>query len=154
MLESVFTFIPTFALILFFLDLGMMLFRWSTLQNAVREGCRYAVTYQTQGGVGQDASVEQVVQRYSLGLVKTTDTPNRIHVDYYSPANPNTAITTGGNVPGNIVEVSVQGIGLNWIMPLSGTIAGPLYASAPLTLNVRSADILGGLPAGVSSVAR
>jgi Flp pilus assembly protein TadG len=69
MLESVFTFIPTLALILFFADLGMMLFRWSTLQNAVREGCRYAVTFQTQGASGQDASVESVVQKYSLGLV-------------------------------------------------------------------------------------
>jgi hypothetical protein len=82
------------------------------------------------------------------------DNPNRIHVDYYSPASPNTAITTGGNVPGNVVEVSVQGIDLAWMMPLSGTIAGPFYASLPLTLNVRSSDILGGYPAGVSSITR
>src|ERR1700676_734995 len=77
MLESVFTFLPLLAVILFFLDLGFMLFRWSTLQNAVREGCRYAVTFQTNGGAGQDASVEQVVQRYaSLPLrlnVRTSD---------------------------------------------------------------------------------
>src|ERR1700730_11636147 len=107
-LESAFTFIPLLAMILFFADLGMMLYRWSTLQNAVREGCRYAVTFQTQGGAGQDTSVEQVAQRYAFGLVKTSDNPNRIHVDYYSPANPNTAITPGGNVPGNVVEVSVH----------------------------------------------
>ncbi len=154
MLESVFTFLPMLALILFFLDMGMMLFRWSTLQNAVREGCRYAITYQTQGAAGQDASVEQVVQRYAFGLVKASDSPNKIHVDYYSPANPNTPIAVGGNVPGNVVEVSVQGVTLAWMMPLSGTIVGPFYASLPLTLNVRSADILGGLPAGVSSINR
>ena len=153
-LESVFTFLPLLAVILFFLDLGFMLFRWSTLQNAVREGCRYAVTFQTNGGAGQDASVEQVVQRYAFGLVKTTDSPNLIHVDYYNPASPNTAITTGGNIPGNVVEVSVQGINLAWIMPLSGTLAGPLYASLPLRLNVRSSDILGGYPAGVNSISR
>jgi Flp pilus assembly protein TadG len=153
-LESVFTFLPLLAMILFFADLGMMLYRWSTLQNAVREGCRYAVTFQTQGGAGQDGSVEQVVQRYAFGLVKTSDNPNRIHVEYYSPASPNTAITTGGNVPGNVVEVSVQGINLAWMMPLSATIAGPFYASLPLTLNVRSSDILGGYPAGVSSITR
>ena len=153
-LESVFTFIPTLALILFFADLGMMLFRWSTLQNAVREGCRYAITFQTQGGIGQDSSVQQVVQRYAFGLVKTSDSPNRIHVDYYSPANPNTAIAAGGNVPGNVVEVSVQGVNLAWMMPLSGTLAGPLYATLPLSLTVRSSDILGGYPAGVSGIAR
>ncbi len=153
-LESAFTFIPMLAVILFFADLGMMLFRWSTLQNAVREGCRYAVTFQTQSGAGQDSSVQQVVQKYSFGLVKTSDSPNRIHVDYYSPSNPNTAIVTGGNIPGNVVEVSVQGVSLAWMMPLSGTLASPLYATLPLTLNVRSSDILGGYPAGVSSIAR
>src|ERR1700704_169893 len=154
MLESVFTFLPLLAVILFFLDIGMMLFRWSTLQNAVREGCRYAVTFQTNGGAGQDASVEQVVQRYAFGLVKTTDSPNLIHVDYYNPASPNTAITTGGNIPGNVVEVTVQGINLAWIMPLSGTLAGPLYSTLPLRLNVRASDIRGGFPAGVNGISR
>src|SRR5450631_644917 len=94
MLESVFTFIPMLALILFFADLGFMLFRWSTLQNAVREGCRYAVTFQTKPATGQDASVESVVEKYALGLVKASDSPNLIHVDYYSPSSPNTALAT------------------------------------------------------------
>jgi len=148
--ESVFTFIPMFAMILFFADLGMMLYRWTTLQNAVREGCRYAITFQTSGGAGQDASIEQVVERYAFGLI----TPSEIHVDYYSPASPNTPIGAGGNIPGNVVEVSVQGLNLAWMMPLSGTLAGPLYSALPLSLTVRSSDILGGFPAGASGVAR
>ncbi|MEQ1885107.1 MAG: TadE/TadG family type IV pilus assembly protein [Bryobacteraceae bacterium] len=154
MVESVFTFLPMFALILFFADIGMMLFRWTTLQNAVREGCRYAVTFQTSPGKGQDASVAEVVQRYAFGLVKTTDNPQRIHVDYFSPANPNTPINSGGNVPGNVVEVSVQGLNLSWMFPLSGTFASPFYASVPLQLTVRSSDILGGRPAGTVTIAR
>ncbi len=154
MIESAFTFIPMLALILFFADIGMMLFRWSTLQNAVREGCRYAVTFQTNGASGQDASIENVVQKYSLGLVKASDSPNLIHVDYYSPNSPTTPVATGGNIPGNVVEVSVQGISLAWMMPLSGTLASPLYSTVPLTLTVRASDILGGLPAGVSSISR
>ena len=149
-LETVFTFLPLFALILFFADLGMMLYRWTTLQNAVREGCRYAVTFQTQGGAGQDASIEQVVQRYSFGLVQTSD----IHVDYFSPGSPNTPIAGGGNVPGNVVEVSVQGLNLAWMFPLSGTMAGPIYSSLPVNLTVRSSDILGGYPAGASGINR
>ena len=154
MLESVFTFLPLLAMILFFGDLGMMLFRWTTLQNAVREGCRYAVTFQTRNGAGQDASVEQVVEKYAFGLVAANASPNRIHVDYYSPSSPNTAITTGGNVPGNVVEVSVQGVSLAWMFPLSGTLAGPFYASVPVGVTVRSSDILGGYPAGTTSVNR
>jgi len=38
--ESVFTILPTFALIFAFVDFGLLLFRWATLQNGVREGCR------------------------------------------------------------------------------------------------------------------
>jgi len=154
MLESAFTLLPMFALILGFIDVGMMIFRWATLQNAVREGCRYAITFQTSGSQGQDASIEQVVANYAMGLVKTTDSPNRIKVNYYLPTNLNTPINSGGNVPGNIVEVSVQGIPFSWIMPLSGTFSSPLYAASPLTLNLYSLDMLGGYPAGMTSVIR
>ena len=154
MVECVFTLLPMFALILGFVDVGMMIFRWSTLQNAVREGCRYAITLQTSGNLGQDASIEQVVQSYAMGLVKTTDNPNLIKVNYYSPTDLNTPINSGGNVPGNIVEVSVQAIPFSWIMPLSGTFNNPLYAGSPVKLNVYSLDMLGGYPAGLASVAR
>ncbi len=152
--ECAFTLVPMFALILGFIDVGMMIYRWSTLQNAIREGSRYAITFQTSGGLGQDASVEQVVANYAMGIVKTTDTPNRIIVNYYSPTNMTTPIVSGGNIPGNIVEVSVQGIPFSWIMPLSGTIGAPLYSTSPVTLNLYSLDMLGGYPVGVSSVAR
>jgi Flp pilus assembly protein TadG len=86
-LEGAFTLIPLFALICGFADVALMLFRWSTLQNAVREGCRYAVTFQTFGSLGQDASIEQVVQQYAMSIVSTTDNPQRIFVDYYAPFN-------------------------------------------------------------------
>ena len=152
--ECAFTLVPLFALILGFIDVGMMVYRWSTLQNAVREGCRYAITFQTNGALGQDASIQQVVASYAMGIVKTTDSPNRIMVNYYAPTNMTTPIVSGGNIPGNIVEVSVQGVPFSWIMPLSGTIGQPLYATSPVTLNLYSLDMLGGLPVGVSSVAR
>ena len=58
MVEFAFTILPTFALIFAFVDFGLLLFRWATLQNAVREGCRYAITFQTINGQGQDASIE------------------------------------------------------------------------------------------------
>src|SRR2546430_5265888 len=37
---------PTLAILGGFFDVGMALFTWNTFQNAVREGTRYAVTYQ------------------------------------------------------------------------------------------------------------
>ena len=155
--ESVFTMLPTFALILMFVDISLMLFRRSTLQNAVREGCRYAVTYQTASGLGQDASVEAVVQRFALNFVTTSDNPQHIFVNYYAPTNLNSSIASGGNIPGNVVEVSVQKISYSWIAPLSGSFGGaiPLLGSTtPISIAVYSSDIMGGYPVGVNSVTR
>ncbi len=157
MLESVFTLLPTFALIFAFTDFGLMMFRWSTLQNSLREATRYAVTFRTQAGLGQDASIKNIVQQYALGFVKTTDSPPHIFVNYYSPADLATPFVTGGNVPGNLVEVSVQNLSFAWLAPLSGSYGGsvPFFRSTtPLTLKLYSADILGGYPVGFSSISR
>jgi hypothetical protein len=92
-----------------------------------------------------------------MNFVKTTDTPQHIFVNYYTPTNLNTAIASGGNVPGNVVEVSVQNISFEWLAPLSGSFGAgvPFFRnSTPLSIAVYSSDILGGLPAGVTSVSR
>jgi Flp pilus assembly protein TadG len=154
-IEGVFTILPTFALIFAFLDFGLLLFRWATLQNAVREGCRYAITFQTGNGLGQDASIEAVVQQFAMGIVTTTDTPQHIFVTYYSTTNLNAPIAAGGNVPGDIVEVSVQNVSWAWLAPLSGSFGAniPFFRdTTAIGLNVYSSDILGGFPAGVNSV--
>jgi len=152
--EMAFTILPMFALIFAFADFGLLLFRWSTLQNAVREGVRYAITFQTQSGLGQDASVKSIVQQYAMGIVTTTDTPQHIFVNYYAPAALQTPIpfASGGNAPGNVVEVSVQNISWPWLAPLSGSFS--LRSTTPIALNVYSSDILGGFPAGVTTVQR
>lgn len=155
-IEMAFTMLPMFAIIFAFVDFGLLLFRWSTLQNAVREGCRYAITYQTSGVLGQDASIEAIVQQYALGMVTTTDSPQHIFVNYYAPGSLTTAIpyASGGNIPGNLVEVSVQNISWAWLAPISGSFNGPFRSTTPITLNVYSSDILGGYPAGSNSVSR
>ncbi len=156
-IESAFTFLPTFALVFAMTDFGLMMFRWATLQNAIREATRYAVTFQTQSGYGQDASIKNIVQQYSMGFVTTSDSPQHIFVDYYSPTNLTTPIGSGGNVPGNLVEVSVRNVTFAWLAPLSGGFGAgiPIFGNrSPLTLQLTSADILGGYPVGVSSVAR
>jgi Flp pilus assembly protein TadG len=148
MLESAFTMVPLFALLLGIIDISVMTFRWSTLQNAVREGVRYAITFQTQSGYGQTASIKNVVEQNAFGFVKVSDSPATITVTYLNPD-----LTTGTNTSGNVVEVTAQ-TPFSWIAPLSGSIkGGAKYASSPLTIKVVSADILGGYPAGVTSVA-
>lgn len=156
LVEGVFTIIPTVALILAFVDLGLAIYNWNTLQNAVREGVRYAITFQRSGSLGQTDSIKQVVQQYSMGLVHRTDTPQHIFVCYANPSSPNTCIPSGGNVPGNIVEVSVQNFSYSRLAPLSGSYSSsvaPIYGNrSPVTFKVYSADILGGYPVGMTTV--
>ncbi len=147
--ESSLTMLPLFALILGTADFGFMIFRWTTLQNAVREGVRYAVTFQVDSSGHQDTSIEDQVQTFAMGFVKTTDNPQTIYVKYYNPGTL-AQVTSGGNVPGNLVTVSVQNKLFTWLSPLSGTYAP--RSSPGLTLNVSSSDILGGYPVGVTSV--
>jgi len=150
LIESSFTFLPLLAVILGITDFGMMIFRWSTLQNAVREGSRYAVTFQVDSSGHQDTSIENKVAYYAMGFVKATDSPATIIVKYFNPST-FAQITTNGNQPGNIVQVSVQGVSFSWLAPLTGGYG--LRSTTPLSLNVYSSDILGGYPAGTASVA-
>ncbi len=158
LIEMAFTLIPTIAILVAFVDFGLVLFRWSTLQNAVREGARYAITFQRDAAhsLGQTASIQQVVEKKSMGSVHRTDSPQHIFVCYATTVAPNTCIPSGGNVPGNIVEVSVKNVTWSWLAPLSGSYSSavaPFFRSrSPFNLNVYSADILGGYPVGVNSV--
>ncbi len=149
LVESAFTFLPLLAVILGISDFGMMIFRWSTLQNAVREGCRYAVTFQVDASGHQDTSIKNQVAYHALGFVKTNDSPATIIVKYFNPTT-FAQIVTNGNQPGNIVQVSVQGVSFSWLAPLTGQYG--LRSTTPLSLNVYASDILGGYPVGTNSV--
>ena len=166
LLEMVFFLMPTLALICGFLDIGMVLFTWNTLQNAVREGTRYAITYQMDGSGSQTESIKDTVSTWAMGLVKASSTSSSgpevpyIAVNYYSPptvANPNGSLlpaTGNANAPGNIVEVSIQNYPYSWMAPFSGALtfstATTFYAApgSQLTIAVYSADVLGGAPVG------
>ena len=168
LVEWMFVILPTMALICFFFDLSWALFSWATIQNAVREGCRYAITFQTTTGLGQDASIKSTVAQWSMNMVKTTDTyvdsnghtQSVIQVQYFTQAAPTTPIPTTctptpcGNVPNNIVQVSVQGYALSWLFPFSGTLTNPFHNAVPATISAYSYDVLGGYPAGTLSVTR
>jgi Flp pilus assembly protein TadG len=147
--------VPFLAILCGFFDLCMVVMRWTTLQNAVREGCRYAVTFQRVSGLGQDASIRAAVERASMNLVSASASPPQITVEYFSPSAPTTPIPApNGNVPGNIVEVSVVNYPWRWLAPISGTLSNPFYATSPFQITVLSSDILGGYPVGLTSVPR
>jgi Flp pilus assembly protein TadG len=141
------------------LDLGWVLYKRATLQFAVREGCRYAVTNQTQsltdanGKVyGATDSIKWVVQQRAMGFLgsKSTDAGYAlIQVRYYNPTASLTSAlpvplncsstTASPNVSGNLVEVSVENYLASPMAPLMRSIT-------PLSFTARSSDRMEGNP--------
>jgi Flp pilus assembly protein TadG len=131
LVEFAIVILPLFAILLFVVDLSWAIFAKASLQEAVREGVRYAVT-----GQGGPASVQQVVQQHSFGFIPQA---NAVCVQYSSASNPGKYGAT--NAGGNVVTISVQNVAIN---PL-----GPLWrSSSPVMLGAISSDVMESLPAG------
>jgi len=144
LIEISLIFLPMFALLLALVDFSMALFLRATMQNAVREGVRYAVTHQTMSGMCQDASIKQVVKNSAVGFLTDPTHDTKIKIRYYAPGNLTTELTgLNSNSPGNVVEVAVEGFTWSWIAPLWRT-------SSPFNINVYAADRMEGL-GGVAS---
>jgi Flp pilus assembly protein TadG len=145
--ESAFVFIPLMAVIVAIFDYSLVIMTRSTLQHAVREGLRYAITYQVSPGLGHDASIREVVKNNSLGFLNNVtgnENPCKICIRYY---NPTTLSFTNANSPGNVVEVAVENHTWNWIAPL-------MRSGAPLQITVRASDRTESLPPGTLVPAR
>ncbi len=138
MVETAMILLPLLALVFAFVDHGLVVFLQSTFQHAVREGVRYAVTYQTSGGLGHDASIRQVVAQQSMGFLRGKE--DAIKIRYFDPS---TFQEVPDNVPGNIIEVSVEGFEHQWLAPL-------WRAPGTIRISARAADRMEGLPTGAA----
>ena len=58
MTEFALVFIPFLVILMAIFDFSFALFTRVALHNAVREGVRYAITANTQAGVGHDQSIK------------------------------------------------------------------------------------------------
>jgi hypothetical protein len=139
--EMAFVMLPLFALLFGIADFGFAIFLRSTFQHAVREGARYAVTYQTITGQGHDASIKSVVKANAMGFLHGSTNEEKIKIRYYLP---DTFVETPANAPGNLVEISVEGYQFSWMAPL-------LRTADPLNIVVRSSDRMEGLPGGMTT---
>ncbi|MCC6585514.1 MAG: pilus assembly protein [Bryobacterales bacterium] len=142
--ESALVFIPLMALILGIADFAFAHFLRVTMQHAVREGTRYAITYQLQPGKCQDASIKDIVTTQAMGFLNGATKQAYIKVRYYNPLTFTELTSSTANSPGNLVEVSVEGYPYSWMAPL-------LFTASPFTITVRSSDRLEGLGAGASA---
>jgi hypothetical protein len=107
------------------LDLSMVLFLRTTMQEAVREGARYAITGQNTSGPCQDDSIKAVVKARALGFLGSTAGAATLHIQFI---NPNTG-GQGTNAPGQIVNVKVENYKYSALAPFQ-RLNYPLYVSA------------------------
>ena len=143
--------LPLLAFVTVVLDVGWAIFAKSTLQRAVRIGVTTGITMtasQLQQGACLTDTVKGIVQQNSLGLLSGTSGLNAIKVNYLSPPAPSStapmadvSTQTGGNSPGNIMQVSVQNFSLVPLLPRivdwnSGA------DNAPMTMSVYSAGLI------------
>ena len=141
--EGALALLPLTAIMFGVLDISVAILVKNTMQLAVRQGVRYAVTSQTLNGMGQDRSIKTVVQKYSLGFLQymypDSDPLDRIAVTYYDPVTLAPLTGAGSNSGGNIVVVSATGLSWAWLVPL-------LRSVTPLQFSVSSADLMEATP--------
>lgn len=148
LVEAALVIVPLMAMIFAILDFSIVIFLKSTFQFAVREGVRYAITYRTESGLGQDTSIKHVVQSRSMGFL-SGDKIAYIQINYYQPSNLTAPVTgTGSNAPGNVVEVAVVNFPWSWLAPLQPDMDQAHRRTSPLTLSAYSSDVMQGLPVG------
>src|SRR5438105_7487728 len=83
--EAALVIMPTLALCFSLLDFPLMIFIQNTVENAVREGARFAITQQTGSG-GQDASIKRIVKANSMGFLNDSSLGSgdaSITIQYY-----------------------------------------------------------------------
>jgi Flp pilus assembly protein TadG len=125
-LEATLVIIPLLLMTFLMLDLSMVIFLRTTMQEAVREGDRYAITGQVLSGYTyQDDAIKAVVQHYALGFLNSTSAAATIHVQFVNPSNGG----QGTNAYGNIVNVKIEGYKYSAMAPFQ-RLNYPLYIFA------------------------
>jgi Flp pilus assembly protein TadG len=140
--------LPLLAILCALIDFSMAMFIRNSLVASVREGVRYAITGQigAGGATCQDASIKNIVQQNSMGLLAGEDGLVRIKLNYYSPATlVDVTDQPRANAGGNVVRVSVYGV--SWLWMISGLWA-PEGQYTGLTMSAASSDVMEPPPNG------
>src|SRR5579883_3331022 len=123
--EATLVIVPMLLITFLLLDLSMVIFLRTTMQEAVREGVRYAITGQNSPGPCQDDSIKSIVKTHALGFLKNSPASGTIHVQFVDSS-------TGGqgtNAYGNIVNVKIEAYKYSALAPFQ-RLNYPLYIYA------------------------
>ena len=143
--------LPFCGIVFLILSLSWAIFTKASLQHAVTEGVRYAITSRTMAGMGQDSSIKSVVQQSSMGLLKTSNLA-LVTIQYYAIDPATGSLTkTSQNLGGNIVEVSVEGYTASPLLPILhwGVKGGTGSMNPAMYYTVRASDRMEASPAGI-----
>ncbi|MBV9767527.1 MAG: pilus assembly protein [Acidobacteriaceae bacterium] len=135
--------LPLLGFLFLTLDVAWGIFAKATLQEAAREGVRFAVTCGSTTGL--DAATRQVVQKYSFGFITSANKNSDISIQYYSPSNLSSPVTGQLNATagGNIVQVSISGISVKSF--------GSIFRSkTPLSPTAIATDVMESSPGGIA----
>lgn len=116
--------LPIFVLMLVgIFDFGRAIYAYSTINNAAREGGRWAVVDQTASHIEERAAEHAV----SLGIA-----PGDVQIDYRLP----TALNTPGSCSGNFGKDAIYGCVAVVQVPYAYNAATPIIGSLVGTLNL------------------
>lgn len=128
LVEFALVMIPLFLFVFAIMCVSWFIFAKASLQHAVREGCRYAVTGQAISDI-QDRVLQNAVGVPGM-------TAKKVQVQYFAQSNLSTPLTGNtANAGGNLVEVSVSGITINPLGP-----AGLGFSA--LTISAAASDVM------------
>ena len=137
LIEATLIIMLMFGLLFLVIDISLAFFAKSTLQEAVREGVRFAVTEQLASGKSYiNDSITQVVQQNSLGMLNGTSGACKVSINYYNPITGAASSGTGGD----IIEVSIVGY--------TYTPVGLLKSANPIPISATASDVMEQCPLG------
>lgn len=139
------------------IDIGWGIFVKVTLQHAVREGVRYAITNQVAsdgsgGNLGHLSSIRGVVTQYAGNVLVGQE--DKITVKFFNPTSLVEDQSPSRNRGGNVVMVSVENYEYFPIIPIGRN--DPWWSleisrSTPIVITVHAADRMESCPMGVCS---
>jgi len=112
-LEATLVFVPMMLMTFLMVDLSMVIFLRTTMQEAARVGARYAITGQNTTGPCQDDSIKTVVKAHAAGYLGSVAGAAAVHVQFINPITGG----QGANAPGQIVNVKVENYKYNPMAP-------------------------------------
>lgn len=124
--------LPMLAFLFLVINVAWVIFTRACLQEAVREGVRYAITGHP------DASVQTYTQQHSFGAISQACS---VQVQYFSPTSLSTPVTSFA--AGDVVEISISNMGVSTLAPL-------LISPAAVPLSASASDIMQTPPTGTT----